>query len=81
VTNYNVFGSVESNINFCHNFNENKGEIKDFNNTKKNTVTTKIDAKLETIPRLLQLGLTCDQISLALDLPLGLILESLKSGD
>ncbi|CCI20317.1 Similar to tr/P73041/P73041 (fragment) [Microcystis aeruginosa PCC 9807] len=36
------------------------------------------EAKLETVPRLVQLGLTTEQIAQALDLPLSLILETLR---
>lgn len=36
------------------------------------------EAKLETVPRLVQLGLTAEQIVQALDLPLSLILETLR---
>ena len=36
------------------------------------------EAKLETVPRLVQVGLTAEQIAQALDLPLSLILETLR---
>jgi predicted transposase YdaD len=36
------------------------------------------EAKLETVPRLVKLGLTAEQIAQALDLPLSLILETLR---
>ncbi|MDY7050570.1 MAG: hypothetical protein RPG89_18670 [Microcystis panniformis WG22] len=38
----------------------------------------KKEAKLETVPRLVKLGLTAEQIVQALDLPLLLILETLR---
>lgn len=36
------------------------------------------EAKLETVPKLVQVGLTAEQIAQALDLPLSLILETLR---
>jgi hypothetical protein len=59
-------GTIDK-INFCHNPS---------NNPK--TENKIIEAKLETVPKLIQLGLTIEQIAQALDLELELILENLK---
>lgn len=59
-------GTIDK-INFCHNPS---------NNPK--TENKIIEAKLEAVPRLIQLGLTTEQIAKALDLELELILDSLK---
>jgi hypothetical protein len=62
-------------VTFCHNPSNNpKIENSDIPETE-NSV---IKAKLETVPKLIQLGLTVEQIAQALGLDIQLILDSLK---
>jgi hypothetical protein len=70
-------------LNFCTNYPrspENLGiDNTDIIETENLLIEQKLkEAKLETIPRLLQIGLTEEQIAQALDLPLSLILETLR---
>ncbi|MDJ0600437.1 MAG: hypothetical protein QNJ37_16550 [Crocosphaera sp.] len=68
------------NVNFCSKPSKNS-EIDDFETveTENSLIKEKlIEAKLETVPRLIQLGLTTEQIAQALDLELELILDYLK---
>lgn len=66
-------------INLCSNSNSEDEEIKQFIKETKNIIqSVKNRTKIETIPRLLQLGLTYEQIAQALNLPLQLILENIK---
>lgn len=82
---------VGSNINFCPNTtqqNEEK-ELENLESIIKSTPTTDVNgksnnieparklAKLETIPRLVKIGLTAEQIAQALDLPLEEVQEKM----
>ncbi len=67
-------------VTFCHNSHKNT-DIDDFETrkTENSLIEEKlIQAKLETVPRLIQLELTTEQIAQALDLELELILDYLK---
>ncbi len=67
-------------FNLCSNPSKNS-EIDNFEtiDTENSLIEKKlIQAKLETVPRLIQLGLTTEQIAQALDLELELILDYLK---
>lgn len=62
-------------VTFCHN-SPNNSEIENIEVSKaENRI---IESKLESVPKLIQLGLTTEQIAQALDLDIQLILESLK---
>lgn len=81
-TNSNFFLNplqIGNEINLCSNSNSEDEEIKQFIKETKNIIqSVKNKTKIETIPRLLKLGLSCEQIAQALDLPLELILENIK---
>ncbi|MDB9506985.1 hypothetical protein PN502_07755 [Microcystis aeruginosa CS-338/01] len=62
-------------VTFCHN-PSNDREIENYHIYK--TENNVIKAKLETVPKLIGLGLTIEQIAQALDLDIQLILDSLK---
>jgi len=62
-------------VTFCHNPSNNR-EIENYHIYK--TENNVIKAKLETVPKLIGLGLTIEQIAQALDLDIQLILDSLK---
>ena len=62
-------------VTFCHNPSNNR-EIENYHIDK--TENNVIKAKLETVPKLIGLGLTIEQIAQALDLDIKLILDSLK---
>jgi hypothetical protein len=67
-------GNIDK-VTFCHNPSNNpKIENSDIPKTD-NSV---IKAKLETVPKLIQLGLTVEQIAQALDLDIQVILDNLK---
>jgi hypothetical protein len=67
-------GNIDK-VTFCHNLSNNpKIENSDIPETKKSV----IKAKLETVPKLIQLRLTVEQIAQALGLDIQLILDSLK---
>ena len=73
----NIVNSVKiDQVTFCHNPSNNR-EIENYNIYK--TENNVIKAKLETVPKLIGLGLTIEQIAQALDLDIQLILDSLKS--
>lgn len=72
----NIVNSVKiDQVTFCHNPSNNR-EIENYNIYK--TENNVIKAKLETVPKLIGLGLTIEQIAQALDLDIQLILDSLK---
>jgi hypothetical protein len=62
-------------VTFCHNPSNNR-EIENYHIYK--TENNVIKSKLETVPKLIGLGLTIEQIAQALDLDIQLILDSLK---
>jgi hypothetical protein len=75
-------GQIEK-LNFCPNspqYPENLAmDNSDIIETENLLIEEKLkEAKLETVPRLVQVGLTAEQIAQALDLPLSLILETLR---
>ncbi|MCZ8241434.1 MAG: hypothetical protein O9323_06515 [Microcystis sp. LE19-131.1A] len=72
----NIVNSVKiDQVTFCHNPSNNR-EMENYNIYK--TENNVIKAKLETVPKLIGLGLTIEQIAQALDLDIQLILDSLK---
>lgn len=72
----NIVNSVKiDQVTFCHNPSNNR-EIENYNIYK--TENNVIKAKLETVPKLIGLGLKIEQIAQALDLDIQLILDSLK---
>lgn len=72
----NIVNSVKiDQVTFCHN-PSNDREIENYHIYK--TENNVIKAKLETVPKLIGLGLTIEQIAQALDLDIQLILDSLK---
>jgi DNA-directed RNA polymerase specialized sigma24 family protein len=69
-------------LNFCHNSPQSPENLamdnSDIIETENLIIEEKLkEAKLETVPRLVQVGLTAEQIAQVLDLPLSLILETL----
>ncbi|WP_159251579.1 hypothetical protein [Microcystis aeruginosa] len=62
-------------VTFCHHLSNNR-EIENYHIYK--TENNVIKAKLETVPKLIGLGLKIEQIAQALDLDIQLILDSLK---
>ncbi|NCR43153.1 MAG: hypothetical protein GPJ09_01980 [Microcystis aeruginosa SX13-01] len=70
-------------LNFCHNSPQSPENLamdnSDIIETENLMIEEKFkEAKLETVPRLVQVGLTAEQIAQVLDLPLSLILETLR---
>ena len=70
-------------LNFCHNSPQSPENLamdnSDIIETENLIIEEKLkEAKLETVPRLVQVGLTAEQIAQVLDLPLSLILETLR---
>lgn len=83
-SNNNLVNSVQiDSVNLCPNSqraSENaKANSSDIIETERSLIEEKLQAaKLETVPRLTQLGLTPENIAQALDLPIQLILEKLQ---
>ncbi len=75
-------GQIEK-LNFCPNSPQSLENLatdnSDIIETENLLIEEKLkEAKLETVPKLVQVGLTAEQIAQALDLPLSLILETLR---